>query len=308
MPIGVAVDAVAGLVWGLNRVRQWVIVIGFLGPTVTLLGIVGLVVSHRLTVASALAAWLAGQLVVLIAGISLLQPQRFRRARPNLRRFMEMLSYGARADLAHLVGTLNFRLDIVFVIAMLGPRAVGLYSVSVLVSQSLFLIPTALGSSLLPVFSSANQARVTDMMNQALRMTLLVSCLAAVVLGLSSPYLLPLFGSAYREATTTFLLLLPGTALYSLMHMTTVYWDSFVRKPEVNLYLAALSAGLDIAVLLVLVPRLGLPGAAIASSGAYVVAMAVSLWLYKRRSGSDVNDMLLFRPQDLHRLISPATR
>ena len=193
IPLGVVVDATGGLVWGRNQVRQWSAVFGFLGPAITLVGIVVLLLAHRVSVANALAFWFVGQLGVAGAGILLMRPGSSSWAyggHPSLPSEMVWF-WRSGQHRPPFVGTLNFRLDSIFVVSMLKPRAVGLYSVAVLISQSLFLLSTALGASLLPVFSSAPSARVVEMANRSLRVMLLISILGAGVLALASRTALP---------------------------------------------------------------------------------------------------------------------
>jgi O-antigen/teichoic acid export membrane protein len=302
IPLGVVVDATAGIVWGRNQVRRWSAIFLFLGPFIAFGCIASLLIFHRLTVGSALASWFGGQVVTAAVGIFQVRHELFREPRLDGKTLQEMLWFGIRANVSHVLGTLNFRLDSVIVLSFLGPRLAGLYVVAEMLSQLLYLVPSSLAASLQPVFASASRDAVVMQTNQSLRLMTLVGAVGAGVLAMAAPVGLPVFGSQYSGVTTTLLILLPGAAIYSLMHVTNVYWESFARQPHVNLYLAGGSLAIDVGALLVLVPHFGLPGAAVASTGAYVISMTASLWLYTRHSHTRLSDVLLFRAADARQL------
>src|SRR5207253_9172728 len=126
---------------------------------------------------------------------------------------------------------------------------------------------------------------------------------SALGLGITGHVVLALFGAQFAKAWPTLLLLLPGAAAYALCHVTSVYWDSHVRKPQVNLYIAGLSLLIDSAGVLIPVPWFQLPGAGVAASIGYGVAAGLSLVLYLRHSGSSVWDSCVVRPRDVGDLV-----
>jgi Na+-driven multidrug efflux pump len=73
-------------------------------------------------------------------------------------------------------------------------------------------------------------------------------------------------------------------------------------QPLTNTWLAAVTLVANVALCLVLVPRQGAPGAALATTLSYVMQAMVALWWHWRVSGNTPVDMLLPRRSDLRRV------
>lgn len=299
IPIGVGVAALGGLMWGLNRMREWNLIFVLLVPLVSLVAAFILVARLRMGMPGAIAAWLMGQVVALVVGARQLLAGTSFRLHWDSGLAGETLWYGLRANLAQLIGQFNFRLDAFFVLYFLGARAVGLYSIAAYVAEWLFFLPSATATVLFPGFASSDAATAAGNANRAMRLTVITTTAAMLGLAVCAPWIIRMFGPAYRDAVGPLLVLLPGVGVYSLAHITTVYWYGFARKPQINLLIAGVSLAVDIGGVMFLVPRFGLIGAALASTIAYVVAMTLNIFLYARHSGSPARAMLLPTRSDL---------
>ena len=280
VPLGVAVGALGGLMLGFNRLKEWNIIFVLLGTVVTFIVLLGLVGGLRLGLEGAIIAWVFGQVAVMVVGCWRLLPRASIRLMMPPGLLKESLWFGVRANMAQLVGTLNFRLDSLIVLYLLGARDVGLYAVTVLIAEWLYFIPASIANALFPRFGSAGAEEVVQLTNRALRLTLSFALAGAIALAISVPLILGIFGEQYLSALPTFFVLLPGVAIYGLAHITTVYWYGYARKPQVNLMLAGISLIVDLLAIFVLVPHIGLQGAGLASTIAYVSSMSISIFLY----------------------------
>ncbi len=296
--IGVAASGAAGLILGTQRFRLWG-AIQFTGSACTLGSALPLISWLHLGLFGAVVAWIGGQLVILVLAVLALAsdwrwPPRF--DRPLMQ---ETAWFGARANASGLVGTLNFRFDSLLVLYLAGAFVTGLYSVTVLLAQLTFLAPSALSSSVLPMLSGSSRDRAVILTNRTIRLSLAMGLTAALGIGIFGRLLLALFGSQFAQAWLTLLLLLPGVAAYSLCHVTSVYWDSYVRKPHVNLYIAGLSLLIDTVGVMLLVPWLNLAGAGAAASLGYLIAAGLSLTLYIAHSRATLWEACVVRPADI---------
>ena len=299
IPFGVAVDALAGLTWGLNRMVAWSRIFIVLGPIATLAALVIFLIVLHLGVKGALLAWLVGQTAMLVAGAWTLRRVLYPPAAVDGKVLRESLPFGFRSVLSNLLGTLNLRFDFLLVLSFLGAAQLGIYAVAVMLTQLVLFLPSATAASLLPVFSSGEKGRVVALTNGAVRTNLTLSVIEGFVLALAAPVILWIFGHEYLSGLVTLLILLPGTVFYSVAHITTAYWQTYRRRPQINLYLAGMSLTIDVIAAVVLIPRFGLPGAALAASLSYAASVIVSLSLYIRDASVLLGDVIGFRRDDL---------
>jgi O-antigen/teichoic acid export membrane protein len=101
-----------------------------------------------------------------------------------------------------------------------------------------------------------------------------------------------IFGAAFRPSVTPLLWLLPGIVAFSVANVIASYFAG-IGKPRLNFYVAL--AGLAVTVLfdLLLIPALGIAGAAIASTLSYSASTAVIIWLFVRESSLPVRRVLV---------------
>lgn len=298
IPFGVAVDAVAGLTWGLNRMVAWSRIFIVLGPLATLAAMIILLIGLHLGVKGAVLAWSIGQATTLAAGMWTLRREMFPPVAIDRKLLRESVPFGLRSVLSNLLGTLNLRFDFLLVLSFLGAAQLGIYAVAVMLTGFVLFLPSSTASSLLPVFSSGERERVVGLTNRAIRANLALSVVGGLALAIASPLVLWVFGEAYRGGVVTLLILLPGTVVYSIAHITTAYWQTFRRRPQVNLYLAGLSLVIDLIAAIVLIPRLGLPGAALAATLSYMASVIVSVYLYMRDAAVPLGDVIRLRRDD----------
>ena len=93
------------------------------------------------------------------------------------------------------------------------------------------------------------------------------------------------FGSKYINATGALIWLLPGIVLGSLSRILSN--DIAAKgKPELNMYVAFFVVSVNIIANIILIPAMGINGAALATTIAYSVNAIAKLYLYARLSGN----------------------
>jgi O-antigen/teichoic acid export membrane protein len=218
--------------------------------------------------------------------------------RPDLGVFREQLSFGTRSVLGSLAERLQFRADIFLVNLYLGVFFTGIYSVASGLAETLWYLPNALG---MVVFSravdpSADAGRVAATMA---RTTLVVTAFLAVPVFVFAPWFITLvYGPRFAAAADPFRALLPGVVAYSVVAILSRY---VVGRGNPGLGTAVLLAGLSVNVLLniFLIPRIGVTGAAAASSVSYFVTAAFIVTAFRRVSGIGLRQTLIIQRSDL---------
>ena len=259
-----------------------------------------------LTVDHAVIAWVTAQAVPALLGC-VVAARGVGFGRPDSRLLAEMIRYGARAWLGGLAHLLNARVDQVLLGLLATQAALGTYAVAVNASEVLFYLPSAVSTALLPVVARSGGAARIESTLRVFRVVMIVTLAAVAVAAALGPLLLPLvFGSAYAGSVEPFLWLLPAapgfvaSAVFSNALLASGAPGLSSLGPVTSL---TVGVGLD----LLLIPRLGATGAAMAASAALLsggVAAAVAYGVRSRlRPGA-----LVPRRADVALLASRAIR
>jgi O-antigen/teichoic acid export membrane protein len=227
--------------------------------------------------------------------------------RPDLRLLMEMLRYGVRAWMGGLAHLLNARVDQVILGLLASQAALGTYAVAVNASEVLFYLPSAVSTALLPVVARSSGAVRVETTLRVFRVVVLVTLAAVGTAAALGPVLVPLvFGGAYAGSVGPFLWLLPSAIGFVA---SAVFSSALLASgaPGLSSLGPVISLVLGVVLDVLLIPRLGATGAAIAASAALLAGGAAAAVAYGMRSGLRPA-ALLPRRADVDLLASRAMR
>lgn len=237
----------------------------------------------------ALAAYVVGQGAGLVIALLLLRwsrvNSRARHAAPSRRIYgRKVLGYGWKVHFSNVLGFINYRADIFLVNFLLSPVAVGIYVISVQIAERLWIISQATSTVLLPRLSSLHGQKNTRRALAAKGFLVVAGSTAmiSVVVAIGLYWLIPpVFGEEFRGAYPVFLWLVPGIVAGS---GARIYANlvAAAGKPEWNLYASVVVIALNIVGNILLIPALGLTGAAIATTVAYCVNLIIKLLMVRR--------------------------
>jgi O-antigen/teichoic acid export membrane protein len=232
-------------------------------PLLTLAGLLVLLCTHTFTPVNA--SW-----VYVLSGLPPLvwMSYSFHRAvRPRFRHLRKsaqlLFSYGLRSYGIDLCGTLSLYVDQALVIRILQPSLMGTYVVALSLSRVLNAFHTAVVMVLFPRAVSRPPREVLELTGRAVRMTTFVTALCGAGVMLAGPHLLTLlYGPEYRGAAAILRILVVEVVLTGA---TQVMSQAFMAlsRPGVITVLQAIGLLLSIPLMLVLVPRFGIAGAAL---------------------------------------------
>lgn len=210
-----------------------------------------------------------------------------------------LIAYGMKGHLGSILQALNYRLDMYIVAFLLPIAQLGIYSVSVATAEFLWIIPNVLGPIIMQRAATQEARQVNSLlatMNRLTSASLVVSILIWIPIGLIAIPLL--YGPAFVSAQAPFMLLLPG--MWGLGLWKNLTNDLAGRGYPTYKSISSLVAVLLIVFFdLVLIPRMGIAGAALASSIAYCAALLAALPPYLRITGMSLSDLLLLKKADL---------
>jgi antigen flippase len=232
----------------------------YLNPLATLLVLVSLALIHDLTPFNAALAYLLPTVPIFLWMLVRL----WRLYRPNWRGLgwaaKRLTSYGVRSYGVDLLGQLSSYLDRAFVVVLLTPASLGLYTVALSLAQTLNVFQSAAVSVLFPKASGRSVEEAASLAGRAARGSVAPTALAAVGLGILSPWALRMvYGQEFLDAIHVFRLLLFVMVLRSVTYVLVQTFMA-VGKPGLVTILQIVSLALSVPLLLVLVPRYGLEG------------------------------------------------
>lgn len=252
---------------------------------------------HWLTVAVYYyAAYLAFGLPWLLSCGSLLRlPDRWA-AGQALRETTRELALNSRgAHLSNILAFINNRLSYYFVVYYVDTRAVGILSVGVALTEAIWLIPrsTALVQYVDLVHALDKNAQVAPTLRVA-RLSLLATGAAVLTLALlPASLLVSIFGPEFGAARPIIGALAPGVVAVAINVICSSYFAG-VGTYRVNNLATLVGLGVTVPACWLLIPRLGIRGAALASSLSYVASTAYLVWAFRRATGASLRD---FFPQ-----------
>ena len=191
------------------------------------------------------------------------------------------LAYGLRGYLGNVLQFFNYRLDAFIVNFFLGPAGAGIYGVSVAMAEMLWYLPNSVGFIIFPKASATSPAEMNHFTPRIFLITLALTALGAAVLALLGNFLIRLiYTPAFASAYLPLLLLLPGVVLLGGAKVLT---NEVAGRgyPQYNSINSGIALVLTVVLDLVLIPRYGVPGAAIASSIAYTAIFFTAIIFYR---------------------------
>ena len=289
----------ASYLLGRGRIRlvSMTNVIG-LGAELVVLAVLAL--TGTLTVLSAVAVW-----ILMVSGQSIAWGGAALRAgagtparAANLVR--EGRAYALKSWLGNTVNLLSLRQDVLLLAVLANTHEVGIYTVGVAAAELAWYIPTALQSVATVKFASEDDTvELAQRLNRSVwPYTVLFSGLIVMV---AAPLIPLVYGAPFHASILPLVLLLPGILATSMSSALSA-WLSGSGHPGDPAGANVVNMVVNLVANVLLAPRLGASGAAIASSISYSVASVLIMWRFKVRSKARLADALLPRWTDLRAL------
>jgi stage V sporulation protein B len=219
---------------------------------------------------------------------------------------VESLALGLRGQVGNVLQFLNLRLDLLIVPWLLDLRAAGIYLIAVRMSEVVTQVAGAAAAFLFPAVARSG-ITATALTERTIRITLIVVGFGGLVIVLlAEPLLTLFFGADYAAGTSA--LRITMVAMIPLAITRILAGDLKGRgRPG----LVSIGAGValigSVALDLLLIPVLGISGAALASVGAYGMGAVILLAAYRSVTGSSLT-ALIPTAADVRTLISVSAR
>lgn len=184
-----------------------------------------------------------------------------------------MLRFGVLNMSSSAPNVVNGRVDQIVLAVMVSSAELGQYAVAVSLSVLAAPLVMAFGHVAFP--SLARGDRIAETIRTATRGSILVSLVSLALILVAGPFLVPvIFGSGYQSVTRLLLVLAPGAAVVVVNQVLGDVLRGLGRPGAVALC-EWLGVVLTVVGLVLLVPRLGVMGAALTSTITYMVVFTL---------------------------------
>ena len=225
------------------------------------------------TAESAVVANLAGIFVGACVAVACLKHffrngWKVNEARRNL---VPTLFFGMRGQAGNLASFFSYRLDVFVVNYFLDTSQVGLYALGVMVSEAVWQVPGIVSVALCPRTARTVGAGAELFTRLILRQVFFVTLLAGLAIAVVSPLAIPLvFGARFAPSVSVIWWILPGTIALSMGKVACADLTARYKNGYTTVF-SIVGLVVTVALDLVLIPHMGIKGAAIASSISYTV-------------------------------------
>ena len=235
-----------------------------LSPLTTLIALATLIATHHVTVLGAALCYIIAIFPVAILLTVRVWPYMDRGARITRSGCQLLLSYGVRSYWIDLLGSLSLQVDQVLVITLLTPADMGLYVVMLSLSRTANVFQNAVTTVLFPKATGQTIDRIRSLTGRAARVSLTITACATSLIGIFGPWLLKVFyGKDYTTAANCLRILLIEVTISGLVFILAQAFMALNFPGTVSI-LQGIGLSLSVPLMLLLIPRLGITGAALA--------------------------------------------
>jgi len=288
---------------GIRRFK-WMAVVEVVNIGVHLLATLVLVMGLKLGVNGALFSIIIAGVISSLVSLALLRNEgaleSCRRSREGYR---ELLAYGLRVLVAKLSAVVSMRIGTMLLAFFVVPSEIGLFAAASALAMRVIVVPRSVEKALFSRVAGDERGR-PELVAQAARANMLVSGAALALLCVFVvPLVRVLLSKAFLPAVPLTLIIVPGVFVRAA---TTVFSAYFMGtgRPAVSSVAVGLGTLVNVAVLLVLLPAIGLSGAAWAMTAGYVATGIVFIVTFRRATGQTYGETWLPRRDDVRLLMT----
>lgn len=187
------------------------------------------------------------------------------------------------AGAASAISYLNYRADLFVVRHFEGEGGVATYSLAVYIAESVWQVSGSLALASYQRVGALSRHEAAGLTTRVMRHTVILLAAICGALFLAADLIESvLFADKYPGVASALRYILPGVLLYGLAQSYSAFYTQQRGLPWVAALVAGMGLAVDIVLAVILVPRMGVDGAALASALAYSSAIVVGLVVFVR--------------------------
>lgn len=241
---------------------------------------------------------LAGSTVTILACLSLFRYKYgISWVRPSSKRFFEMFCYGVKYHLGKISNLMNMQVGTIILALFAKREDIGLFTIASQLTFKAMMIPDALTTVLIPRVARDQHGK-KELIAQCSRLTALIcGFLLFIVAVFAKPIIIVLFSPAFLPSAPLVQILALGTFFRSTCKVFVPYLLG-TNHPGIGSIAVAIGMLINLAMLWLLLPLIGLPGAALAVMSSYFASSAILTIAFTRYSKLGVSEIWRFRKSD----------
>ena len=290
-----------GFMFGLLRGWQNIDHFNFLKAmekAVFLLALIVLVIFRDVSLKFITLAWIVILMLTTFTALSLVFKGKMIKFIGDKKLFIKTIKYGLKSYLGSISEWGNLRLDQLLMAVLFTASGLGIYSVAVTMTESLWLLAFAFSAVVFPTTSAMSEDDAVRLTAKASRVAFLMLSGLGIVIFLVAPNLVSfLFGPKFVASELLIKILLPGGIAFGVGRIITSGLMGINQPLKASIVqVSALVTTVLLAPPLII--AYGAIGAAIASNIAYGIYFLTGLYYFLKNSGLSLKDVLLVRKSD----------
>lgn len=232
-------------------------------------------------------------LATLIGWVLLFPTLRKEGKEPLKSSFKELFHYGAFMQLSTLVSTLNKRLSLYLLKTNCSEQQIGVYALGTQVTEGVNIIGQSIGLVEFSALSNTEQKqRVSVLTMRFMKLSVLLTFTALLIICLlPTAFYEWLFSGEFAGIRPVILLMSPGIVFFSA-HTVLFNYFSGTGKPKYNLYASLIGLSVTLISAFVMIPWLGIRGAAITTTLTYFALFVYQWIVFHKQTGSKLNQLI----------------
>ena len=213
------------------------------------------------------------------------------------------LLYGVKVHFSNIISYFHYRVDLIIINMLMTPLFVGYYSLAVNIAEKAWMLSQSISSVL---FSRITKEGNGDDQNSIVRISLFITFWGTIsllfVLTFWGGFLIPMiYGNDYFPSFPLIKLLAPGIIMLSISRILSA--DLAARGyPQKTIMPKLTMLLLNIVLNIVLIPKYGVGGAAMATSITYTISSLIIIFIHKKISSSKFLRFLYLSGDDMRKL------
>ena len=254
--------------------------------------------SYSLSVEGALYANIVSSgLSIIVALFILVTKFNLRFVKTSLKNFFDIISYEFRHYVGKVSNEVNYRAGEILLALFATKEQIGYFSLAVLITSRVNIIPDSLNPVLMPKIAF-NKTGAERLVAQGARITGIICAAMLLVLVIFAQEIVSIFFSpSFLPSVLLIRIMAIGLLVRSACKVFIPY---LLGTNHPGLVSVAIIVGipLNLGLLLLLLPAMGLPGAAIAMISGYIASSVILMYGFSRISGLSTLKIWRFNRQD----------
>lgn len=299
VPITLWTKVTSGVLLGQGRISVFNR-ISWLPAVINLLGVLVLVVWTHMGINGALLSSAFASFLICVYGFRLTTANNnFSFSYVDFKIAVRLLSKGFLFALSLFVVQLNYKLDIIILKKLVDISEIGIYSLGVNLAEILWQIPTAMGIVILSRTATKSEDKNQKYkVAQALRVSTVIMIVISLIMVIITPYIIPLmYGDAYLGSVSVTRTLLLGVIVFTFYKILNSRLAG-LGKPLITIMLFIPCLILKIACNFILVPKMGIDGAAWSSNISYMLGGILVVLAFSKIDNISLKEIFHFTRKD----------